>query len=332
LNEIYPHFDREIPLNTHQWAWQKPKRIWLHLLLFFITVLSTMMVGASFKGITFEALWEDPTLIIQGWQYSFAVLLILTTHEFGHYFAAIYHKMNVTLPFYIPLPIPGLFHFGTMGAFIRIKSPIPHRTALMDVAVAGPLMSFLFSVIFLFWGYLTLPDAETIRIYIDNVHLRMGLSPDELAQSGLTLTMGKSLLFMFFSDILGGGKVPMSEIYHFPFIFAGWIGFLVTAINLIPIGQLDGGHVVYALLGRKAHFFSFGAFAGMGLLSLFFYFYEGSVGMVWLPWMIILTLIGLKHPPTLYDELPINQTRVMLGISCIIIFFLCFAPLPIYLQ
>ncbi|MCB0285817.1 MAG: site-2 protease family protein, partial [Calditrichaeota bacterium] len=218
-------------INTHQWAWQKPKRVWVNVLLFIVTIFSTMAAGAGFQGYSWLAMWEEPSLIFNGWPYSLAVLLILTTHEFGHYFAAVYHRMNVTLPYYIPLPIPDLFHFGTMGAFIRIKSPIPHRVALMDVAVAGPIMSFIFSIIFLAVGYSILPDETVVRDFIDTVHGRLGITPDQIAQDGLTLTMGKSLLFSYFNDVVGGGKIPMSEIYHFPFIFAGWVGFLVTAIN-----------------------------------------------------------------------------------------------------
>lgn len=319
-------------INTHQWAWQKPKRMWVNVLLFIVTIFSTMAAGAGFQGYSWLAMWEEPSLIFNGWPYSLAVLLILTTHEFGHYFAAVYHRMNVTLPYYIPLPIPDLFHFGTMGAFIRIKSPIPHRVALMDVAVAGPIMSFIFSIIFLAVGYSILPDAVVVRDFIDTVHGRLGITPDQIAQDGLTLTMGKSLLFSYFNDVVGGGKIPMSEIYHFPFIFAGWVGFLVTAINLIPIGQLDGGHVVYALFGRNARYFSYSAFGALGGLTLFFYFQRGSEGIVWLPWMIILTLIGLRHPPTANDDLPIDAKRKWFGWACIIIFLLCFAPLPVHLE
>jgi len=324
---------QDIPyINTHQWAPQKPRRVWLNILLFLITIITTMMTGASFQGFSWAAQFENPALIFNGWSYSFVVLLILTTHEFGHYFASLRHRINVTLPFYIPLPIPDLFHFGTMGAFIRIKSPIPHRTALMDVAVAGPLAGFVFSLIFLTFGYLTLPSAEQIMAHVDIVHQRLGITPEMVKEAAATLTLGKSTLIWFFNDVIGQGKVPMSEIYHFPFIFAGWVGLLVTALNLLPIGQLDGGHVVYALFGYRAKNLSRIAYGALAGLTVILYYFRGSEATVWVPWMIILAIIGLRHPPTLRDEIEIDQTRRWLGWLCIAIFFLSFIPLPFHLS
>jgi membrane-associated protease RseP (regulator of RpoE activity) len=200
----------------------------------------------------------------------------------------------------------------------------------MDVAIGGPLAGFVFCLLFLTYGYLTLPSAELVQAHVDAVHTRMGLTPDEL-QNGLTLTLGKSLLFIFFNDILGGGKVPMSEVYHFPFIFAGWVGLLVTAINLLPIGQLDGGHIVYALFAGNAKKISQMAFLSLvGLTVALSISPVGTQALMWIPLMLILSLIGLRHPPTLDDARELNLQRSGLGWLCILILFACFMPLPVY--
>lgn len=305
------------------------KQTRVHIFLFIISIFATMMVGAANLGYPWDSMADDFMIIFQGWEYSFAVLFILTCHEMGHYLAARWHRLNVSLPFYIPLPIPYLFHFGTMGAFIRIKSPIPNRIALMDVAVAGPLAGFVATLICLVYGYATLPDAETVNAYIETVHMRAGILPD--MDLNFTLTMGNSLLFYFFNEIIGGGYVPMSEIYHFPFIFAGWIGFFITALNLIPIGQLDGGHIVYALFGQKARQINYAAYGALGLLTIYLIMTLGVIGSFWILWMVILKFIGLRHPPTLYDAIRIPAERSKLGWACIAIFVLCFIPLPIYI-
>jgi membrane-associated protease RseP (regulator of RpoE activity) len=295
-------------------------RVWIHILLFIATIFTTMMAGAIMVEKNFP---QDFSLILSGLKYSFAVLTILTMHEMGHYFAARYHKMKVTLPYYIPLPLPG-FHFGTLGAFIRIKSPIPNRRALLDTAVGGPLAGFFASLIFLIIGYWLLPDWEGIVAYIEKIH------PMDGTKVGINLILGKSLLFMVFNDLIGGSRLPMNEVYHFPFIFAGWIGFLVTAINLIPIGQLDGGHILYALFGKKARFV--GIFFFLLLLILNFVLIIRYFSFVWVLWIVLIfLLIGFRHPPTMQDELPLNNMKKFLGWFCLFIFILCFTPLPIYI-
>ncbi len=297
----------------------KPK-YWLHILLFLLTVATTMMAGSIMIG---EDIFSDLSRILYGWQYSLAVLTILTTHEMGHYLAARYHKMNVTLPFYIPLPIPG-FHFGTLGAFIKIKSPIPSRTALLDVGAAGPLAGFVMSLFFLALGYMNLPDIAGIVAYVEQIH------PWNIEGQAINLVLGKSLLFAFFNDVLAGGRLPMNEIYHFPFIFAGWIGFLVTAINLIPIGQLDGGHILYSLVGRKSRVAGISAF--VLLLVLNFVLIVEFSSFVWVLWVILIFfLIGFRHPPTRQDHVDLNKERQIIGWLSLTIFILCFSPLPIYI-
>lgn len=299
---------------------QKRSKIWLNILLFIATIFTTMYIGASLVG---KDIFEDFSLILYGWKYSFAVLAILTSHEMGHYIAARWHKIRVTLPFYLPLPIPG-FHFGTLGAFIRIKSQIPNRKALLDVGVAGPLAGIVVSLIFLILGYATLPNFEGIVAYVETIH------PWNM-QGGVNIFLGKSLLFSFFNDFIGHGRLPMNEVYHFPFIFAGWIGILVTAINLIPIGQLDGGHILYSLVGNKARRVGLISFFALFLLNIYLLVEFSSP--IWLLWIIlILILIRFRHPPTLNENIELTPLRKFLGWLCLFIFAICFIPMPVFIQ
>lgn len=321
-NGYFPQIQKENGLLlVHVLPQSKPQtrpKVWINGFLFILTVITTMMAGALFLGKDYFANFSQ---IFYGIKYSFAVLLILTSHEMGHYLAARYHQIRVTLPYYIPLPIPG-FHFGTLGAFIKIKSPIPSRLALLDVGVAGPLTGFVVSLMFLSIGYLQLPDLQGIIAYVEQIH------PWDLDGGGINIVMGKSLLFAFFNDILAGGRLPMNEIYHFPFIFAGWIGFLVTAINLIPIGQLDGGHILYSLMGKRARVA--GILSFVLLLLLNFVLIVRYLSFVWVLWiLLVFFLIGFRHPPTVQDNLLLTPGRRVLGWLSLTIFVLCFTPLPI---
>lgn len=321
---FYPHIERR---NGEYFLFVFPRhkerrgsRLWLNILLFIATIFTTMTAGAMLAGKDFS---EDFSHIIHGWEYSFAVLAILTSHEMGHYIAARLHNIRVTLPYYIPLFLPA-FHFGTMGAFIKLKSPIPNRKALLDVGIAGPLAGFVVSLIFLTVGFATLPPFEGIVAYVETIH------PWDM-QGGANIILGKSILFSFFNDVVGGGRLPMNEVYHFPFIFAGWIGILVTAINLIPIGQLDGGHILYALIGNKARRVGLIAFAALFVLNI--YLLVEFLSAIWLLWIIlILILIRFRHPPTMNDYIELTPIRKFLGWLCLVIFAICFIPMPLHIQ
>ncbi len=293
-----------------------------HGILFLITVLTTMMIGALLtEGINFSAILDNPLLLITvGWKYAFGVLSILTAHEMGHYIAARIHGINVSLPYYIPVPLPDFFHFGTMGAFIRIRTPIPNRKVLMDIAVAGPVAGFIVSLLFLIYGYATLPELDDI---IKHVELSHPYDPNADGQRP-----GYSILFYLFNDVWSSGLLLMIEIYHFPFIFSGWIGLFITALNLIPIGQLDGGHIVYSLFGAKARYVNYGAFALLILLTIWIGFERGLNALIWVPWIIILLLIGIVHPPTMNNSVPLDKSRKLWGWICIFIFILCLTPIP----
>ncbi|TFH01222.1 MAG: site-2 protease family protein [Calditrichales bacterium] len=290
---------------------QEDRRI--NLALFIVTIFTTTLTGAMLSG-------NNPFLTIpeflSGLPYSFAVLGILGAHEMGHYLYAQKYRINTTLPYFIPFFLPA-FTFGTFGAFIKMRSPIPNKKALLDVGIAGPIAGFIVSLVFLIVGFLMLPDAEGVREYITQIH--------EWSDYGVgALTLGNSLLFEFIRASMGAGHLPMYEIYHYPFIFAGWIGLLVTALNLLPIGQLDGGHISYALLGKKAKYVAIGAFVALALLN----FYSTN----WILWTImILLIIRLKHPPTMDDRIKLDPPREWLAWASYIIFITCFSPMPIYI-
>ncbi|MEJ0032631.1 MAG: site-2 protease family protein [Bacteroidota bacterium] len=193
-------------------------------------------------SINMDYTWADFAL---GLPYSITFLLILTVHEFGHYFTAMYHRVKATLPYYIPLPPYEMF-LGTLGAVIRIKSAIYSRKINFDIGIAGPLAGFVVAIAALFYGFLTLPDAG----YVERIHAAQF---QQAGAGSLDIVMGNNILFWFFENFVGDpSRVPSHhELYHFPILFAAFWSLVFTSINLLPIGQLDGGHVLYGLIGSK---------------------------------------------------------------------------------
>lgn len=279
---------------------------------------------------TFPIPWD--TLML-GLPYSVSLMFILTTHEFGHYFAARYHKVDATLPFYIPVPpFPGLFHFGTMGAVIKTRSPILNNKAMFDVGVAGPIAGFIASLIVLIYGYTHLPGTE----YILSIHPDY-FSP-EYGAGQIPLSFGENILMMFFKWALTDSSQfvpPMSEIYHYPYLMAGWFGLLITAMNMIPVGQLDGGHVIVSMFGPVVHenlaksalyIISFLGF--LGAIDLYLDFSVGIGWAGWLLWTVILVfVIKIKHPPIMYFS-RLDKTRMVLGYFSLFILIVSFMHTP----
>jgi len=298
--------------NLWQFIRLNNKRLFLKFILFVLTFASMMAAGSFLKEKLFWQSWDS---FLLGLPYAFALMTILTFHEMGHYIASYRYHVDSTLPYYVPFWIPW-FNLGTMGAFIKIKSPIPHKKALLDIGLAGPISGFVVTVIFLLIGYSQLPDADAIVKYIQTMH------PYPMPEGeGTNLTLGKSVLIYFFNDLFAGGKLPMNEIYHFPFIFAGWVGLLVTAINLMPIGQLDGGHISYALFGNKARYVSGATFILLMFLNVFSLNY-----LIWA--ILIFFIVRFRHPPTLNDNISLPLSRIILGWLGYIIFVLSFIPIP----
>ena len=254
------------------------KKYLVHLGLFIVTFLSTTLSGSYFTngkmwGYTAYT-WQD---FVVGMQYSVPFLLILTVHEFGHYFMARYHKIKTTLPYYIPLP-PFPMLIGTMGAVIRIKQFVQSKKEHFDIGLAGPLAGFVVAIGLLYYGYTHLPPAE----YIYEIHpeyKQYGENYREQIQNSdsvLNVAVGKNLAILFFERYVADQeRIPdENEFYHYPYLFAGFLALFFTALNLLPIGQLDGGHVLYGLVGAKWHariatifFFGLLFYAGLGYVT-----------------------------------------------------------------
>lgn len=252
-------------------------------------------------------IFSDTRYLIDGLSFSLSLLFILISHEMGHYIACRIYGVDATLPFFIPTP-PMIGPAGTFGAFIRIKSPMPSRKAVFDIAVAGPIAGFIALIPIAIAGLMTMQPA----------------SPQQLASSGGIVFADP--LFMQFAG-LAVGQDPAFGIGN-PFYFAAWVGLLVTALNLIPSGQLDGGHAIYAVFGKKVHYFTGRiAFAIMTALAIIgFVFYSSPSGFL----VAVLLGIMMRVPhPNPYDESPIDAKRKLIALATLVIFVLSFAPFPI---
>jgi membrane-associated protease RseP (regulator of RpoE activity) len=228
-------------------------------------------------------------------------MIILSAHEMGHYLTCRYYGISATLPYFIPAPTI----VGTMGAFIRIRSPIQHRSALLDVGVAGPIAGFVLAIPALF---IALAQSRFV-------------TPDP---SDSAFAFGEPLIFKAVAAVMGKTPPPGMDLYLHPIGLAAWFGFFATAINLLPVGQLDGGHITYALFSRIHRRISQG-FVFL-LIPLGVFFWQG-----WLIWSAILLFIGLRHPVTLDDAAPLQIRHIWLGWFALIMFVLCFTPIPFYI-
>lgn len=279
----------------------KPSKPTVNLVLFILTFITTTYAGALQQGIN---LLKEPDKFNVGLPYAIALMVILGAHELGHYFAAKHHKMNVTLPYFIPVP----FALGTFGAFIRLKSPSENRRALFDVGVAGPIAGLVFAIPALIIGL----QSSTI-IPMSNQDALMGGAD-----------VGSSILLALIAKISVGKELITGHTFQFsPLAFAGWLGLFVTALNLLPIGQLDGGHIAHALFGRKNA-------NTIGTVALFSLFLLGL--FVWsglLTWAIIVFfLAGIKSAPPLNDVTKLDSKRVAIGLIAFIILFMILIPVP----
>lgn len=301
-------------------AHRQPKqRYWLHILLLLLTLVTTSVVGAgmslSFTSNRpldfgedldgFARILYEPSYLLNGLSFSLALLTILLCHEMGHYLAARYYRVDCTLPFFLPAPTL----IGTMGAFIRIRSGIPSKRALFDIGIGGPLAGFV---------ALLIP-------------LSVGLSFSKvipgIAEQG-DLIFGTPLLIRLFEMVQFPG-VAVSDIYLHPMARAAWVGLLATALNLLPIGQLDGGHILYAFVGEKTRvltrIFLGGLLALSGFQMVTSHFHNGYN---WLFWAVVLFLVARKHPQ-IYDPRPLSPVRRWLGYVALLILILSFTPNPV---
>ena len=317
INQIDPldHYEHFIP---------KPLppphgTLWVQVLLFALTLVSTTFAGGchyySFMTDLASAdlppiatpsafdLFGSAPFYLHGLWYSLTILAILGCHEMGHYVACLRYDVIATRPFFLPAPVLT----GTIGAFIRIKSRIPNKTALFDIGIAGPLAGFVVAVPALFVGLML------SRI-------------DQLPKDSSTLIeLGEPLLFKFAARLVWGHVADGYSINMHPMAFAAWFGLLATALNLFPIAQLDGGHISYAVLGAKSTIVTF-VMVGVAI-------FLATMSASWIVWTgLLITMIatlGPRHPPTLYDDEPLDAKRIWLAALAMLILVLCFTPVPI---
>jgi len=280
---------------------ERPK--WaLHWLLFFATVATTTWAGALQAGVN---LLQQPERFRVGLPYSLGLLVILGSHELGHYFTAKAHAIRVTPPYFIPVP----FALGTFGAFIKIKSITPNRRALFDVAVAGPLAGLVFAI-----------PALLVGLHFSQVI--PGNAPAALGHAGVNVS--SSILLACLANLsLGASALQGNHLLLHPLAFAGWLGLIVTALNLLPIGQLDGGHMSHALFGsRNARGISMVAMALLFGLALFVW--PGL--MFWA--LIVFFVAGTRDAPAANDLTPVGPPRRALGYFTFLLFLLIITPAP----
>lgn len=241
------------------------------------------------------------TTYIGGWQYSICLMTILTCHEFGHYFSARKHHVPASLPYFIPAPFRQII-FGTFGAVIRMSPYIPNRRALFDIAAAGPIAGIIIALPVTMFG--------------------MATSKLQLKAASRGLELGEPLLLQAMQWWTFGPVSDSYEVVLNPIAFAGWVGLFVTALNLLPIGQLDGGHIVHAVFGKNSRYISGGVFALLAVITL-------TGGYSYIIFLALLWYMGVSHPPTLNESVPLGRRRTVIAVVMLIIFILCFTPTPI---
>lgn len=278
----------------------EPPNYKLHFILFVITFLSTTISGAAMAGYVrpsgFFSLFSIKYLS-QGLSFSIPLMFILLTHEMGHFIASKIHRVDATLPYFIPAPTM----IGTFGAFIKMRSPIYDKRALVDIGAAGPLSGFIVSIPILI----------------------LGLSLSKIVPAtggGYGIKIGSSLMVQILAEFFAPNPAKGFDLLIHPMGFAGWIGLFVTSLNLIPIGQLDGGHVAYAFFGEK-----YEKFAKFILLFLVF---MGLFWGGWLLWAVIIFFLGRKHPPAVNPYMELDLPRKIIVWVVLAIFVLTFIPVP----
>ena len=256
------------------------KSWWPNLVLFVLTIGSTLLIGGPI--------------------YSIAILCILVAHEMGHYLASRKYGVPSSLPYFIPLPLPP---FGTLGAFIRTKGPIPHRRALFDIGSWGPFCGLLLAIPAVIVGFLL---SEVVYVSQLPAH---------------SMSLGNSPLLSLLQRIVLGDLPSGTDVVLHPIASAGWVGLFITALNLLPAGQLDGGHIIYALFGRHSKIIFRLTLLSITLICLIY-------NLGWLLLVFLLFFIGYRHPPPLEDRTTLDWRRKVAGGFAFLIFFTAFTPVP----
>lgn len=307
VDELFAPLDYHVLLTTNDEGQQvimalkgrvnpRPRPRWPNAVLLILTLLSLLFAGAAH-----EAGMRDQTELVlwRGWPYALGMILILGTHELGHYFAARYHRVSVTLPYFIPAPIG----FGTLGAFIQLREPMRNRKILFDVGVAGPLAGLVVALPILIIGLAT-SDIKPLPV------------EDYVLE-------GDSILYALVKLAIFGKWLPngQEDVFINQLAKAGWTGLFITGLNLIPLGQLDGGHVAFTLLGKQAYRFYFPILGVFLLLSLF--------NSAWILWTLLLMFLGRSYAVPLDTITQLGPRRRWLGYAAMIVFVLVFVPNPL---
>ena len=300
-SDAWPRHEAPAPPRTGARSGSSPL---IHLLLFLATALSTTFYGSHhYAGFNADFSAEIPAVsFLQGAWFSLTLLGILAAHEFGHYFACRYYGVDATLPYFLPAPLPLT---GTVGALIRIRQPIQSKPVLFDVGAAGPIAGFVVAVPALFLG---LQLSRVVAL------------PDDF----VGMSLGEPLLFQWAAWMTWGDAPSGYTINLHPVGLAAWLGLLLTALNLFPIGQLDGGHIAYAVLGRRSAAVSVGA----TVIVVALVFLSAS-WIIWAMLMIaMLVFLGPRHPRTADEHVPLDPARRLVAVVTAVIFVVCFTPAP----
>ncbi|MCD1293432.1 site-2 protease family protein [Methanocella sp. CWC-04] len=283
---------------------KKKDNIWINVALAIATVITTMVVGALMYGVD---IFSTPWLVYKGLPFSIAIMTVLGSHELGHYFVSKKNGIDSTLPYFIPFPVPPI---GTMGAIIRQKGPVPNRKALFDVGISGPLVGLAVSVIITAIGLMLPPVA-----------------PAQVAEDVMYMQLQTPIMFDLIASVVNPGA--QIESIH-PIAFAGWVGMLVTVLNMIPVGQLDGGHVIRAILGERSDRIS--KLVPLVIMSFGLYstFVMNQQGQIWIFWGLLTALMGSgMHPKPIDDDNPIGISRTVIAVIGFVLTIMCFTPFPI---
>ncbi len=285
------------------------------VLLFVLTLISTLAVGAQFASSyasgqtpdfdelfsTYGTLLAHPQLLLAGVPFAFTLIGILLAHELGHFFACRYYGISASYPYFIPAPTL----IGTLGAFIRIRSPIYNRKALFDVGLAGPVVGFLFAI-----------PALAIAIFYSRVV--------PFSDAHASIVFGQPVVMRWLVALLRPGVPPGDLLLH-PVGRAAWVGLFATALNLLPGGQLDGGHILYSVASKYHRRITLGV--ALLLIPLGVVFWRG-----WILWSILLLAIGFRHPPLMNRWEQLDRQRLVWAAVAVLMFILCFMPMPVTLQ
>lgn len=292
----------------------QPQRLWVALLLFAVTFITCLAAGRQFAiafsngqaasvgefFVSLRLLYKDPTALAPGFPFALALMTILLAHELGHYFACKHHGIRASYPYFIPAPTL----IGTLGAFILMRSPIRSRRALFDVGASGPLVGFIIAIPVLIYGV-----------------ARSQVAPD-IVSPNAAMVFGVPLAVRIVDHIFFPGADPAMVLLH-PVARAAWVGLFATSLNLLPAGQLDGGHILRSLSPRLHKWI--GWFVPALLIALG-YFYA----TVWLLWATILIALRFLRIPPIYDERPLDSTRLALAAVALLVMVLCFLPVPLW--